>query len=170
MKIAEFCDKLEKVLATKQPGAERMQTVAQALQQAFRLQSDEVAVLVADREADILRFAWPAKLAQSGSIPFSSRDALAVKTLRENKAFANNRFASTYHASVFEQIKHDPKAAERPQPIQKILSVPLPGADEALGVVQISRKAPAPADAGADFSPEDVAAMGEIAKVIVKYL
>lgn len=169
MKIAEYCAKLDLVLQGKATAAERLQTSAQALQQAFKLQSDEVAILVVDRDADVLRFVWPARLQQSGFIPLSSRDALAVKTVRENRPFVNNRFASTYHASVFEQVKLDPKAESRPLPIQKILSVPLPDGDAPRGVIQLSRKAATVAEAGSDFSQEDVNALSEIAKVLVAH-
>ena len=170
MKIAEFCTKLDSILQGKTNPAERLLTVAQALQQVFKLQGDEVAILLTDQDADVLRFVWPEKLQHSGFIPLSSRDALAVKTVREGKAFVNNRFASTYHASVFEQVKLDPKAETRPLPIQKILSVPIAHEDQPRGVIQLSRKAPSLNEAGKDFSQDDVVAMTEIARVIGKQI
>lgn len=171
MKISEFCEKLDLLLASRPQGVERYEVATQALQQAFHLRADEVAILLVDREKEILRFFWPAKLQKSGTIPISSRDSLAARTFRENKAVANNRFASIYHASIFEQVKLDPGATERPQPIQKILSAPLPGADGIpFGVIQISRKGPDSNAVGADFSRDDLAALVELTKILGKHL
>ena len=171
MNISEFCDKLDSHLAARAPGAERYEVVIKALRQTFSLQPDEIAVLSADLENGVLRFNWPLKLQKSGTIPITSRDSLAGRTFRENKAVVNNRFADSYHASIFEQIKLAPEATERPQPIQKILSAPLPGSDGApTGVIQLSRKGADSNAAGPDFSREDLAALIEISKVLGKYL
>ena len=171
MNISEFCGKLDGHLAARAPGAERYEVMIPALRQAFNLHPDEIAVLTADRENDVLRFHWPAKLQKSGTIPITSRDSLAARTFRENKAVANNRFAAIYHASIFEQVKLAPEATERPQPIQKILSVPLPGSDGApIGVIQLSRKGADINAVGPDFTREDLAALIEISKVLGKYL
>jgi len=171
MNISEFCGKLDSHLAARAPGAERYEVVISALRQAFNLQPDEIAVLSADLENDVLRFNWPVKLQKSGTIPISSRDSLAARTFREKKAVVNNRFADIYHASIFEQIKLAPEATERPQPIQKIRSAPLPGSDGApTGVVQLSRKGADSNAAGPDFTREDLAALIEISKVLGKHL
>lgn len=170
MKISEFCGKLDALLASRPLGGERYETASQALRQVFNLQADEVAILLADLEHEVLRFVWPAKLQKSGTIPISSRDSLAARTYRENKAVANNRFAAIYHASIFEQVKLAPDATERPQPIQKILSAPLHGADSApTGVIQVSRKG-ADGNAVADFTREDLASLIEISKILGKHL
>jgi hypothetical protein len=171
MNISEFCDKLDSHLAARPPGAERYEVAIKALRQAFSLQPDEIAVLSADLENAVLRFQWPLKLQKSGTIPISSRDSLAARTFREKKAVVNNRFADIYHASIFEQIKLTPQATERPRPIQKILSAPLPGSDGTLtGVIQLSRKGPDSNAAGPDFTREDLAALIEISKVLGKHL
>lgn len=170
MKIVEFCTKLDTLLATRATLPEKLDSIVSALRQALRLQADEVALLTIDAEAETLCFLWPAKLAKSGFIPLSSRDSLAARTLRENKVFVNNRFSATFHASVFEQVKLDPTAEGRPLPIQKILSVPIPGESAPKGVLQLSRKAAEPAQAGDDFSKEDMAALTEIALVIARHI
>lgn len=171
MKINELCDKLDALLAARTPGAERYETAISALRQVFNLQPDEVAILSADLENEVLRFIWPAKLQKSGTIPISSRDSLAARTFRENKAVANNRFAAIYHASIFEQVKLAPGATERPQPIQKILSAPLHDSiGTATGVIQISRKGSDSNTVGPDFTREDLAALIEISKVLDKRL
>lgn len=170
MKIADFCTKLDALLATRATLPEKLDAIVSALRQALRLQADEIALLTVDAEAEVLRFLIPTKLAKTGFIPLSSRDALAARTLRENKVFVNNRFTATFHASVFEQVKLDPAAEGRPLPIQKILSVPIPGESTPKGVLQLSRKAAEPGQAGDDFSKEDMAALAEIALIIAKHI
>jgi len=170
MKMSEYCAKLDAALASRPVGAPRYELITQALCQAFRLQADEVAILLADREHDVLRFEWPAKLKNSGTIPLSARDSLASRTLRENRSQINNRFAATYHAAIFEHIKIDPSAPERPQAIQKILSVPLPGAEAARGVVQVSRKGVDANQTGPDFTPADAANLETIAAIVTKHI
>lgn len=171
MNISEFCIKLDAHLAARQQKSERYDVAIQALRQVFNLQPDEIAVLFADLENDVLRFSWPLKLQKSGTIPISSRDSLAARTFRENKASANNRFAAIYHASIFEQVKLAPEAKERPKPIQKILSAPLHGTDDTpIGAIQLSRKGVDGDAAGPDFSREDLAALIEISKVLGKHL
>ena len=171
MNISEFCIKLDAHLAARLQRTERHEVAMQALRQAFNLQADEIAVLMADREEDVLRFTWPVRLQKTGTIPVSSRDSLAARTFRENKAAANNRFAAIYHASIFEQVKLSPEATERPQPIQKILSAPLPGSDGTpVGVIQLSRKGADSDAAGPDFSREDLAALIAISKILGKHL
>jgi hypothetical protein len=171
MKISEFCDKLGTLLASKPPGSERHEAATAALRQAFQLQPDEVAILAADLAHEVLRFVWPVKLQTSGTIPISSPDSLAARTFRENKGVVNNRFAAIYHASIFEQIKLAPNARLRPQPIQKILSAPLPGINGSpTGVIQLSRKGVDRDTAGPDFTGEDLATLTEISKVLGKNL
>jgi hypothetical protein len=171
MNISEFCDKLDSHLAARASGAERYEVAIKALRQAFNLQPDEVAVLSADIENGVLRFNWPLKLQKSGTVPISSRNSLAARTYRDNKAVANNRFAEIYHASIFEQIKLAPEATEQPLPIQKILSAPLPGSDGApTGVIQLSRKGADSNAAGPDFTREDLATLVEFSKILGKHL
>lgn len=171
MKISEFCGKLDALLASRPQGAERYEVAIQALRQVFNLLPDEIAILSVDRENEVLRFVWPAKLQKSGTIPISSRDSLAARTFRENKAVANNRFAAIFHASIFEQVKLAPEVKERPQPIQKILSAPLPATDGTpTGVIQISRKGSDSNAVGPDFTREDLASLIEISKVLGKHL
>jgi hypothetical protein len=171
MNISEFCSKLDAHLAARPHGAERYQIAIKALRQVFHLQSDEIAILSADLENAVLRFVWPVKLQKSGTIPISSLDSLAARTFRENKAAANNRFAASSHASIFEQIKLAPGEKERPKPIQKILSAPLHGSDDTpTGVLQLSRKGLDSDTAGPDFSREELAALIEISKILGKHL
>ena len=54
------------------------------------------------------------------------------------------------HASVFEGVPIS--ETERGNPIQKIMSAPIAIGQKVIGVLQVSRKGKAMADAGADFT------------------
>jgi primosomal protein N' len=174
MKISEFCEVLDNKLSLAE-GEEKLETAAFFLQQAFKVSDNEVALLKLS-EQETLHFIWPEKLSKSGSIPLVSRESFAANTVRENKARLHNRFTSKHHASIFEKInlttstEADKKNSKRPMTIQKIMSAPLVQEDEAVGVIQVSRKADDIEAAGPDFTKVELAALSQIARVIGKHL
>lgn len=170
MSIDEVCARLEARLSALATVQERLQLAVEALRQGFRVKPDEVAIFSLDPQLELLSFLWPEKLQNSGLIPLSSRDSLAARTVRENRAFVDNRFASTHHTSFFELFRQSPEAAEKPLPIQKILSAPLPGNGWVKGAVQVSRKGLDPEAAGADFSKGDLQALVAMGRVIARHL
>ncbi len=170
MSIDEFCASLETRLRSLSAGRERLHLAAEALRQAFHVKADEVALFSLDPQLELLCFIWPEKLQTSGLIPLASRNSLAARTIRENKAFADNRFATTHHTSFFELFRQGAEPGAKPQPIQKIISAPLPGNGWVKGAVQISRKGPDPESAGTDFTRTEVKALVEAAKVIARHI
>jgi len=170
MNIDQFCAHLETRLAPLSSGRERLQLAAEALRQAFRVKGDEVAIFSLDPQEEMICFLWPEKLRSSGLIPLATRDSLAARTIRENRAFVDNRFATTHHTSFFELFRLGPGSDAKPQPIQKILSAPLPGNGWIKGAVQISRKGTDPEAAGADFSRSELQALVEIARVVARHI
>jgi hypothetical protein len=56
------------------------------------------------------------------------------------------------HVSFFESVK----IRDRVSPIQKMVTVPILYKGTPIGVAQISRKGDTPAEAGADFTAQDV--------------
>jgi hypothetical protein len=168
MEIAEYCKKIDEHLSGITDTDQRLEVTAKILSQAFRVGSDEVAIFVLDPEKDLLHFMWPHKLKTIGFLPLSSLDSLAARTVRENKPFINNRFASVHHASIFERVRLGDKV-EKPQPIQKIISVPIPGKERPQGVIQISRKGES-ADETVDFTKFDLNNMNQIAITLAKRL
>jgi len=167
MNIAEYCKKVDTHLAGITDTDQRLEVTAKILSQAFRVGTDEVAIFVLDAEKDILHFMWPRKLKTIGFLPLSSLDSLAARTVREDKPFINNRFASVHHASIFERVRLE--EGEKPQPIQKIISVPIPGETRLHGAIQISRKGE---DAGEiiDFTKYDLENLSQIAITLAKHL
>ncbi len=130
--------------------------VSMVLAKVFRVQHAEVALL--RLEGGLLKFIFPEHLRTTGAIPISSK-AVAAHTALSKKAEIFNNFARVKHASIFETIK--PGGVEvdvpvPPEPIQKLMSVPILGQDSlVLGVIQISRKGLDPRFTQ-DFSREDL--------------
>jgi GAF domain-containing protein len=116
----------------------------------FGLQAHEVAILGLTPDGRSLRFLAPDNLRTVGQIPLSSTNSLAARTVREKRPELINHFSVVPHASVFEAV---PIADEqRGDPIQKIMSSPIVSAGKVVGVLQVSRKGKAIADAGPDFT------------------
>ncbi len=168
MDINEYCKKIDSHLAGITDTDQRLEVTAKILSQAFRVGTDEVAIFVLDGEKDLLHFMWPRKLKTIGFLPLSSLDSLAARTVRENKPFINNRFASVHHASIFERVRLE-GAEEKPQPIQKIISVPIPGKERLHGAIQISRKGEI-ADTTVDFTKYDLDNLAKIAITLARHL
>jgi hypothetical protein len=130
--------------------------VSMVLAKIFRVQYTEVALL--RLESGLLRFVFPEHLRTTGAIPLSSK-AVAAHTALSKKAEIFNNFARVKHASIFETIKPtatDSEEAAAPNPIQKLMSVPIMDQDmTVVGVIQISRKA-LDARFAQDFSREDL--------------
>jgi GAF domain-containing protein len=80
----------------------------------------------------------------------------------------SNTFVRVRHASVFEGIKlEDGGESASPTPIQKLMSVPIFGADNTVvGVVQVSRKGKDVTAAGPDFTHEDLHQLEDAAALI----
>ena len=164
MGISDYCNKLDGHLSEIKSVDERIKKTAQILSKAFNVALDEVAIFLLDHEKDLIYFHWPLKLKKMGFVPLSSHDSLAAKTAREDKSFLNNRFSSVHHASIFEKIKLE-DGDEKPQPIQKIMSVPIPGEDRSKGVVQVCRKGLSE-EGTKSFAQGDLDNLSEIAKTL----
>ncbi|MCM2265130.1 MAG: GAF domain-containing protein [Desulfuromonadales bacterium] len=173
MKIPEFCQTLEKALDEQADMDNRLRLVGTAMQQAFKVKEDEMAIFRLDPETQDLCFLWPKKLVKSGRVPIGTRDSLLARTAREGKPHLDNRFTNTRHASIFESIKlGDPKDKEQKAtlPIQKIMSAPLLQGTQVAGVIQLCRKGLDPEAAGPDFSPTELEAFACIANSVTRYI
>lgn len=164
MGISDYCKKLDSHLAKIEAIDERIKAAAEIMSKAFKVTDSEVAIFLLDHEKDLIHFHWPLKLKKIGFVPLSSHDSLAAKTARENKSFLNNRFSSVHHASIFEKVRLE-EGDEKPLPIQKIMSVPIPGDERGKGVVQVSRKG-ATEEGTKNFEKSDLANLAEIAKTL----
>jgi hypothetical protein len=129
----------------------------------FRVRATEVALL--ELNGSLLTFLHPAELRTAGAIPLSS-SAVAARTAQSKQSALFNSFTQVKHHSVFELVKLGDTGLDD-QVIQKLMSVPvLAGNGEVIGVIQVSRKAPRPAAAGPDFTPDDLQKLESVARFV----
>ncbi|MFQ5816614.1 MAG: GAF domain-containing protein [Terriglobia bacterium] len=139
--------------------------IATAIAKGFKVSVGEVAILELGRGGRHLHFLVPEKLAKVGSVPMTSTNALAVRTVRERRPEIINNFPATKHPTVFEGVPVGEKAAE---PIQKIVSVPILLEGKAVGVIQVSRKGKTPGATGVNFTPKDLQDLVQTAAALSK--
>ena len=133
----------------------------------FRVSSTEVAML--EVSGSMLNFVHPAELRTAGAIPLSS-SAVAARTARTKQAELFNGFTEVKHFSIFELVKLGDTGLDD-QVIQKLMSAPVLASNgEVDGVIQVSRKAPRPAAAGPDFTPEDLRKLESVARTVGKMM
>ncbi len=133
----------------------------------FDVGETEVALL--ELSGSLLNFVYPAELRSAGAIPISS-SAVAAHTARTRQGEIFNGFAEVKHFSVFELVKLGDTGLDA-QVIQKLMSAPVLDSDEAVvGVIQISRKAPRPAAAGPDFTPDDLQTLESVGRLVGKLI
>lgn len=150
---------------------EDLSKLVRELTKLFSIKQDEVAILELASNGTILNFLYPFKLRKVGSIPMSTTNSLAVRTVREKRPEMINNFPAQKHPTVFESVALESDKQER-HPIQKIMSVPLLVEGKPVGAIQISRKGKSPTTAGADFTIRDlttlVSTAGGLAKCFKK--
>jgi hypothetical protein len=129
----------------------------------FRVTPTEVALL--ELSGSMLNFLYPGELKTAGAIPLCS-SAVAARTARTKRAELFNSFAAVKHFSVFELVKLGHTGLDD-QIIQKLMSAPVLSRHGAVdGVIQVSRKAPRPAAAGPDFTPDDLGKLETVARFL----
>jgi len=140
---------------------------AEQLGKVFGVKPDEVGILVLVDKGRLLKFVIPEKLQAVGTIPLTSNSALAARTARDKRHEVINTFTSARHATVFEGV---PLSQRRDELIHKIMSAPILVEGKVVGVVQISRKGRTPADAGPDFSQQNLRELVGLSNVLARFL
>jgi len=132
----------------------------------FHVRETEVGLL--ELGGRLLNFLYPAELKAAGAIPLSS-SAVAARTARTKQAALFNDFTQVKHSSIFELVKLGDTGLD--EVIQKLMSVPVLAKNgEVIGVIQVSRKAPRPAAAGPDFTPDDLRKLESVACFVGKLM
>ena len=133
----------------------------------FQVSETEVALL--ELGGTLLNFLYPAELKTAGAIPLSS-SSVAARTARTKQAELFNSFTQVKHFSIFELVKLGDTGLDA-QVIQKLMSAPVLARNgEVIGVIQVSRKAPRPAAAGPDFTPDDLRKLESVACFVGKLM
>jgi hypothetical protein len=138
---------------SKSAGSVSLELLAEKIAKELRVKTDEVAILGVSHRWRHLHFLVPAALKNVGFIPLTSNSAMAARTVRESRPEINNSFPTVRHATVFEGVKAPTTSGES---IQKIISAPILSDGKVVGVMQISRKGDTPAEAGSDFTSDDL--------------
>src|SRR5271169_5770152 len=139
---------LEGLLA-EAPSSDR---VCLKLAQILNVRRSEVSLLKLEKGS--LRFIYPPELRSAGVLPLSG-SAVAARTAATRTPLLSNNFMRVKHVSLFEAVKLGAAEEDRSQeamPIQKIMSVPVVGSGNVMGVVQVSRKGLDASLSGADFT------------------
>jgi hypothetical protein len=143
------------------------QQFCSALAKLFGVRATEVALMRLQK--GLLSFLYPEQLKTAGSIPVSSSSAVASHTASTKKTELYNAFVKVKHASIFESVKliqSDGDPTEQ-NTIQKLMSAPVLDAQRrVLGVIQVCRKGYDPANAGPDFTQDDLQQLELAAKVL----
>jgi hypothetical protein len=128
----------------------------------FHVRETEVGLL--ELGGRLLNFLYPAELRTAGAIPLSS-SAVAARTARTKQAELFNDFTQVKHFSIFELVKLGDTGLD--EVIQKLMSAPVLAKNgDVIGVIQVSSKAPRPAAAGPDFTPDDLRKLESVARFV----
>jgi hypothetical protein len=153
---------MEQPAGADRPGS-TPESICTYVAKTFHVRETEVALL--ELAGSLLNFLYPAELKTAGAIPLSS-SAVAARTARTRQAELSNGFTRVKHFSIFELVKLGDSGLDT-QVIQKLMSAPvLTWNGEVLGVIQVSRKAPRPEDAGPDFTPADLRKLQSVARFV----
>jgi len=142
-------------------------SVAEKIAKNLGVRNDEVAILAVSTRWRHLHFLVPEALKNVGFIPLSSNSALAARTARDSRPEIENNFSAARHATVFEGVKITSEAVEA---IQKMISAPILLDGKVIGVIQVSRKGANPANAGLDFTADDLGKILAFCKPLGKML
>ena len=164
MTLDQFKEKFVAEITAKPDAAARLKCAAEGLAKAFAVKSHEVGLFAVNPKKHEINFVWPLSMSKVGHIPLNAINSLVAKTANERKSYLDNAFAGSRHLFIFEHM-----LAEKSEriPVQKIMSSPIINGDGVVtGVVQITRKASSAVEAGADFTPENLAVLEAIAAVL----
>jgi hypothetical protein len=140
------------------------------LAQILHVRRNEVALLRLEKGS--LRFIFPPELRSAGVLPLSG-SAVAARTAATRAPLLSNTFMRVRHVSLFEAVKlgtlsDEEDRSQEQMPIQKIMSVPVVGSGNVMGVVQVSRKGLDASLAGADFTGEDLKQLEQAAEILAR--
>ena len=140
------------------------------LAQILHVRRNEVALLRLEKGS--LRFIFPPELRSAGVLPLTG-SAVAARTAATRAPLLSNTFMRVKHVSLFEAVKlgtlsDEEDRSQEQMPIQKIMSVPVVGSGNVMGVVQVSRKGLDASLAGADFTGEDLKQLEQAAEILAR--
>lgn len=133
----------------------------------FFLNDYEVAIFLANEEKTVLSFACPDYLVNSGMIPVSSTEAFTSAIFRTGRGIIENNFQQQKHLQIFEIIR---TPEDKIMPIWKMIGALIAVGGDKLGVIEISRRADDPGDAGEDFTESDLMFLENTIKKLAPFI
>ncbi len=140
-----------------------IEAVAEFYMSNFNISKNEVALLFADKQRAVLSFAHPSYLINAGMIPVNLSEAIASRIFRSGKGFIDNNLQQQRHLFIFESIK---TPDNKIMPIWKMIASRISHAGDNIGIIEISKRSVAFADAGEDFSDSDLHFLEESIKKV----
>jgi hypothetical protein len=160
-----------KIESSKEDREEAFEGVMREVQQYYTenlfLNEYGVAIFLTNEEKTILSFACPAYLVNSGMIPVSSTEAYTASIYRSGRSIIENNFQQQKHLGIFEIIR-TPEG--KILPIWKMIGAVMEVDNEKIGVIEISRRAASPEDAGEDFSESDLTFLEKTGKILAPFI
>jgi hypothetical protein len=142
--------------------------MAQAISEALKAKSDEVAIILLTSTRESLKFVWPPALFESlSAFPANHKFAFASGILASLKGKVDNKIAESKHLKFFENVKGMETSG---LPIQKMVALPIMNGTTPLGVVEVSRKGKNFQEAGPNFTPQDAQDLVAICKTCAPFL
>ncbi len=154
-----------KAVEEKPPEVRReavLEVLATTLARAFRLNPDEIAILLLSPDRVMLQFVYPPELAKGGSNTFPvSLQSVAGHVASTGESLLLNDVQETHRLAFYERV---PISGTAPAEIHKLLAVAVPGPDGApQAVIEVSRRGSSSAVAGPDFSRADQELLTQLA-------
>ncbi len=164
--INSFIESLKVRCEALQGSEELLKTIATDIAGFFSLRAHEVGIFSVNRKKHEIAFLWPQGMTNAGHIPLNAVNSLVARTANELVTTLDNSFAKSRHLYIFEFM-----LAEKSDriPIQKIMSVPVIADGTAKAVLQVVRKGTSLAEAGDDFSEQNLADLVKIASLLAHY-
>ncbi len=142
--------------------------IGREISQLMSVDLDEVAILKVERQH--LRFVYPPKLMDVGTIPLTTSSSIAVRCALNRRPEISNSFAQARHTTIFEAVDLGTQSktfGDSAKPIiQKMVTAPVVVQNKSVAVLQVCRKGTTHMAAGPDFSPADLRKLTDIAALV----
>lgn len=113
---------------------EVLKAAVEIISEKLGLSEEDISILIYNPSEKLLEFVHPPELVGAGAIPSTAFDSIAAKVFKSKEGFMFNNFQNVKHLSFFEKL------SKRKEPIKKLIAVPIIKGNEALGVIEVSRR------------------------------
>ena len=166
MQLENMLQSLKQELDRVPDAGERVKVVADGVADYYGLRSHEVGLFRVNHKMQEISFVYPVGMGKAGHIPLNFVQSLVARTAKELVPVVDNDFVKTRHLFMLEHMLAD---KEERITMQKVMSVPIIADGKARGVIQVGRKADSLAEAGADFTQQNLADLVQIAALLADY-